>query len=58
MTKPGLGNKPCLLFQGHCWEQDIDFQNVQSMLIDFFRGEVISNLFLGMLCRANERPHD
>lgn len=59
VTKPGLGNKPCLLFQGHCWEQDLDFQNVQSMMIDFFRGEVISNLFLGMLCGgATECSHD
>lgn len=58
VTKPGLGNKPCLLFQGHCWEQDLDFQNVQSMMIDFFRGEVISNLFLGMLRSATECFHD
>lgn len=52
VAKPGLGNKPCLLFQGHCWEQNVDFQNAQSMLADFFRGQIITNLFLGVCCAA------
>jgi len=37
--KPQIGNKPCFVFTGDAFENDVDFKNIKSILVDFFHGE-------------------
>lgn len=37
--KPQVGNKPCFVFTGDAFENDDDFRNIKSILVDFFHGE-------------------
>jgi len=37
--KPQVGNKPCFMFTGDAFENDIDFKNIKNILVDFFHGE-------------------
>ena len=37
--KPQVGNKPCFVFTGEAFENDDDFKNIKSILVDFFHGE-------------------
>lgn len=37
--KPQVGNKPCFVFTGDAFENDDDFKNIKSILVDFFHGE-------------------
>ena len=37
--KPQVGNKPCFVFTGDAFENDTDFKNIKSILVDFFHGE-------------------
>jgi ribosome production factor 2 len=46
------GAKPCMLFNGHCWDQEVDFRNLKSMFMDFFRGPVVEMVNLGMSTHA------
>lgn len=36
--KKGIASKPVLIFQGDQWENDSLYNNVQNLLLDFFRG--------------------
>lgn len=40
------GAKPCLVFSGDAFEQDLEHKRLKNLLIDFFRGPVISNIRL------------
>eukprot|EP00045_Choanoeca_perplexa_P000652 m.15349 g.15349 ORF g.15349 m.15349 type:complete len:299 (-) comp10449_c0_seq1:70-966(-) len=52
VEKPMAGAKPCLLFNGHCWEQETDFCNLKSMFMDFFRGPVVEMVNLAGMDRV------
>ncbi|XP_033125675.1 ribosome production factor 2 homolog [Anneissia japonica] len=43
------GTKPCLLFCGELFENDEEHRRLKSLLIDFFRGENVSNIRLAGL---------
>jgi ribosome production factor 2 len=40
------GNKPCLIFSGDVWHQNEEYSKCKSLLIDFFRGEVVEQVRL------------
>jgi len=39
------GSKPCLMFQGQEWDAE-PYQSVRSVLIDLFRGRVVTSINL------------
>nr|XP_022292719.1 ribosome production factor 2 homolog [Crassostrea virginica] len=43
------GTKPCLMFAGETFEQDIEYQRLKNLMIDFFRGPVVSQVRLAGL---------
>ena len=46
-AKVGAGCKPCLLFSGEAFQTPTsDFYRVKNLLVDFFRGEEITNIRL------------
>jgi hypothetical protein len=47
VEKPAAFSKPCMIFNGHCWEQETDFRNLRSMFLDLFRGPVVDLVNLG-----------
>jgi len=44
--KVAEGTKPCLLFAGEPFETEPDYQRLKSLLIDFFRGPVVTSVRL------------
>ncbi|XP_070568809.1 ribosome production factor 2 homolog isoform X2 [Ptychodera flava] len=48
-AKCSAGIKPCLMFSGEPFEQDYDYKRLKNLLVDFFRGPVISNIRLAGL---------
>ncbi|XP_077977046.1 ribosome production factor 2 homolog [Glandiceps talaboti] len=48
-AKFSSGNKPCLLFSGEPFDQDYDHKRLKNLLVDFFRGPVITNVRLAGL---------
>ena len=40
------GIKPCLIFSGDLWQQNEEYTKCKSLLIDFFRGEVVEQVRL------------
>lgn len=44
--KSSVGAKPCLMFSGEGFEADTDLRRLKSLLIDFFRGPVVTNVTL------------
>jgi ribosome production factor 2 len=49
VPKKRIGSKPMLLFVGDIWAQDVSFGNLQNLLVDFYRGEVVDKLILSGL---------
>jgi ribosome production factor 2 len=47
--KIATGTKPCLLFSGPVFEHDPEMKRVKSLLIDFFRGPVVTHVRLAGL---------
>ncbi len=45
-TKVMTGCKPCLIFSGDVWHQNEEYTKCKSLLIDFFRGEVVEQVRL------------
>jgi len=44
VAKKRVGSKPLLLFQGDVWQRSTDYRNLQNLLTDFYRGEVVDKL--------------
>lgn len=44
VPKKRIGSKPLLLFVGDIWQQQNDYRNLQNLLIDFYRGDVVEKL--------------
>lgn len=44
VPKKRIGSKPLLLFAGDVWANETDYQNLQNLLVDFYRGDVVDNL--------------
>jgi ribosome production factor 2 len=44
--KKGMGSKPLLLFVGDQWENDKLYKSIQSLFIDFFRGDKADKISL------------
>jgi ribosome production factor 2 len=38
------GSKPLLLFVGDLWRQEPDYENLQNLLTDFYRGDVVEKI--------------
>ena len=51
-TSIDMGTKPCLLFSGVAFEQDETMKRVQNLLVDFFRGPVVTNIRLAGIQHA------
>ena len=45
-SKVMMGCKPCLIFSGDVWHQNEEYTKCKSLLIDFFRGEVVEQVRL------------
>lgn len=45
-SKVMMGVKPCLIFSGDVWHQNEEYTKCKSLLIDFFRGEVVEQVRL------------
>lgn len=45
-SKVMMGVKPCLVFSGDVWHQNEEYTKCKSLLIDFFRGEVVEQVRL------------
>jgi ribosome production factor 2 len=50
--KIAAGTKPCLLFSGAIFEHDPDMKRIKSLMIDFFRGPVVTHIRLAGLEHA------
>jgi ribosome production factor 2 len=46
VPKKRIGSKPLLLFVGDIWAQVDSFVNLQNLLVDFYRGEIVDKLIL------------
>jgi len=46
-SKVSLGVKPLLIFTGDLWHQNDEYGRCKSLLIDFFRGEMVEQVRLG-----------
>jgi ribosome production factor 2 len=44
VAKKRIGSKPVLLFQGDLWQQKAEYRNLQNLLTDFYRGDVVDKL--------------
>ena len=44
IPKKRIGSKPLLLFVGDIWQQELDFRNLQNLLTDFYRGDIVDKL--------------
>lgn len=44
VPKKRIGSKPLLLFCGDPWQRTTDYQNLQNLLTDFYRGDVVDKL--------------
>eukprot|EP00536_Pseudo-nitzschia_multiseries_P007085 jgi/Psemu1/286881/fgenesh1_pg.160_\ len=44
VPKKRIGSKPLMLFLGDMWQQDSNCKKMQNLLIDFYRGDVVSKL--------------
>jgi len=44
VPKKRVGSKPLLFFQGDAWQRSTDFRNLQNLLTDFYRGDVVDKL--------------
>lgn len=44
IPKKRIGSKPLMLFLGDLWQQDSNCKKMQNLLIDFYRGDVVSKL--------------
>lgn len=44
VPKKRVGSKPLLLFVGDIWRQEADFENLQNLFTDFYRGDVVDKL--------------
>lgn len=44
VPKKRIGSKPMMLFCGDIWMQQSDYKNLQNLLIDFYRGDVVDKL--------------
>jgi ribosome production factor 2 len=49
VPKKRIGSKPLMLFCGDAWQQEADFRKLQSLLIDFYRGDVVDKLVVSGL---------
>ncbi len=47
VEQPMLESKPCLTFHGDLFETNPEYKQLQSLLIDFFRGPVVPAINLG-----------
>lgn len=47
--KKRIGSKPLLLFVGDVWQNDANHRNLQNLLIDFYRGDVVDQLVVSGL---------
>ncbi|XP_060084935.1 ribosome production factor 2 homolog isoform X2 [Ylistrum balloti] len=48
-AKCNMGSKPCLLFAGEAFDQDLEHKRLKNLFIDFFRGPVVSQVRLAGL---------
>jgi ribosome production factor 2 len=44
VPKKRIGSKPLLLFVGDAWQHRLDYRNLQNLLTDFYRGDVVDRL--------------
>lgn len=44
VPKKRIGSKPLLLFVGDVWQHKLDYRNLQNLLVDFYRGDVVDKL--------------
>ena len=44
VPKKRVGSKPLMLFLGDLWQEDSNCKKMQNLLIDFYRGDVVSKL--------------
>eukprot|EP00531_Pseudo-nitzschia_arenysensis_P015187 CAMPEP_0116122894 /NCGR_PEP_ID=MMETSP0329-20121206/4457_1 /TAXON_ID=697910 /ORGANISM="Pseudo-nitzschia arenysensis, Strain B593" /LENGTH=358 /DNA_ID=CAMNT_0003616771 /DNA_START=92 /DNA_END=1168 /DNA_ORIENTATION=+ len=44
VPKKRIGSKPLMLFLGDLWQNDSNCKKMQNLLIDFYRGDVVSKL--------------
>ena len=46
VPKKRIGSKPLMLFLGDLWQQDSNCKKMQNLLIDFYKGDVVSKLIV------------
>jgi ribosome production factor 2 len=44
VPKKRIGSKPMMLFVGDVWQHHSDYRNLQNVLVDFYRGDVVDKL--------------
>jgi ribosome production factor 2 len=44
VPKKRIGSKPLMLFVGDLWQQSLEHRNLQNLLTDFYRGDVIDKV--------------
>lgn len=49
IPKKRIGSKPMLLFVGEVWQSNNDFRQLQNLMVDFYRGDVIDKLVVSGL---------
>ena len=61
VPKKRIGSKPLMLFVGDLWQAELDYKNLQNLLTDFYRGQVVDklvatgvdHLMVFTICRAD-----
>jgi len=41
-----IGHKPCFLFNGEEWQSNEDYKKLANLIVDFFRGAIVTNINL------------
>lgn len=49
VPKKRIGSKPLILFVGDVWQQSLEYRNLQNLLVDFYRGDVVDKLVVSGL---------
>jgi ribosome production factor 2 len=64
VPKKRIGSKPLMLFVGDAWHDHADYRNLQNLLVDFYRGDVVDKLIatgldhILVFTAANEASND
>jgi hypothetical protein len=50
--KPGLGHKPCIIFEGAAFDATFEMRKLRNLLLDHFRGRVVDKINLAGVDRV------